>query len=154
MTFPSHLPSTHSFVVYCEHDEIEETDVVSMGVEPERNESFVYHCTFYKHCAYLGHHCRPYVVFVVGLGQQKTHEGEKKWDESCFHGGFGQGVLAGGGMEVEFSQGNSTAQKDKVAQIVVFVEFMRVGGELRVIVLFLHKFIYEQKGRNRSHQKK
>ena len=57
-------------------------------------------------------------------------------------------------MEVEFSQGNSTAQKDKVAQIVVFVEFMRVGGELRVIVLFLHKFIYEQKGRNRSHQKK
>ena len=57
-------------------------------------------------------------------------------------------------MEVEFSQGNSTAQKDKVAKIVVFVEFMGVGGELRVIVLFLHKFIDEQKSRNRSHQKK
>ena len=51
-------------------------------------------------------------------------------------------------MEVEFSQGNSTAQKDKGAKRVVFVEFMGVGGELRVIVLFLHKFINEQKGRN------
>ena len=57
-------------------------------------------------------------------------------------------------MEVEFSQGNSTTQKDKVAKIVIFVEFMGVGGKLRVIVLFLHKFIYKQKGRNRSYQKK
>lgn len=57
-------------------------------------------------------------------------------------------------MEVEFSQGNSTTQKDKVAKIVIFVEFMGVGGKLRVIVLFLHKFIDKQKGRNRSDQKK
>ena len=57
-------------------------------------------------------------------------------------------------MEVEFSQGNSAAQKDKVAEIVVFVEFMGAGSELRVIVLFLHKLVDEQKGRNRGHQKK
>ena len=80
MTFPPHLQSAHGFVVYSEHDEIEETDVVSVRVEPERNETFVNHCAFNEHRAYLGHHCRPYVVFVVGLGQQKTHEGEKKRD--------------------------------------------------------------------------
>ena len=57
-------------------------------------------------------------------------------------------------MEVEFSKSNSAAQKDKVAEIVVFVKFMGAGSELRVIVLFLHKLVDEQKGRNRGHQKK
>ena len=50
MSGSSSCSSAHCFVVYEEHEEVEEAYVVPMGVEPEGQESFVCHCALDEHC--------------------------------------------------------------------------------------------------------
>ena len=66
----------HGSVVDQEHDEVEEGDVVSVGVEPEGQHSFVCHRPFHHHRRQLGHCRRPDQVFAVGLGEHEPEEGE------------------------------------------------------------------------------
>lgn len=143
MGFSPIFQSFHRCKIYDKHDEIEESNVMSVGIVPKRQDPLIYHYPFHCHRWYLGHDCRPNQMLIVSFRYHHPNQWEKEWNYCAFDFCLRNGILAGRVVEVEPAQSDATAKECQIVKKIIFVKAVGAIHKLRVAIVSFYHLVHK-----------